>query len=471
MPGRKIFAGARLKAIRDLHRLTQAQLAARLDVSTSYVNQIENNQRPLTAAVMLALAEGFNLDLSELMSDKSDRLLADLREVLADPVFGTGAPSLPELKTVTSSAPSTAHAVLRLYEAYRKSAERLASMDDALAQQPGGAPQTAYEEVRDFFHYAGNYLDPLDRAAEELAQEIGGEPRHRLDRLVAYVEDAHAIKIAFTAPELPDMIRAFDRVARRLSVSDRLEPSTQFFQIAAQLALMEQTTRIGAILDAANFKTADARRICQIGLANYFAGALHMPYGAFLAAAEAERHDLGELAHRFGASTEQIAHRLSTLQRPKARGVPFFFARVDAAGTITKRHSATPLQFARFGGACPLWNVHQAFEAHGRIIRQLAETPDGHRYLCLAWSAEKPGRGFHGPARRYAYALGCEIEFASRLVYADGLAIGRDAAFDPIGVSCRICERRDCAQRSVPPVAAAISVDPDRRAVVPYEIV
>ncbi|MEX0627028.1 MAG: helix-turn-helix domain-containing protein, partial [Cucumibacter sp.] len=138
MPGRKIFAGARLKAIRDQHRLTQAQLAARLDVSTSYVNQIENNQRPLTAAVMLALAEGFNLDLSELMSDKSDRLLADLREVLADPVFGAGAPSLSELKTVTSSAPSTAHAMLRLYEAYRKSAERLASMDDALAQQPGG---------------------------------------------------------------------------------------------------------------------------------------------------------------------------------------------------------------------------------------------------------------------------------------------------------------------------------------------
>jgi len=149
--------------------------------------------------------------------------------------------------------------------------------------------------------------------------------------------------------------------------------------------------------------------------------------------------------------------------------VPFFFARVDAAGTITKRHSATPLQFARFGGACPLWNVHRAFEAQGQIIRQLAETPDGNRYLCLAWSSEKRSGGFNGITRRYAYALGCEISHASRLVYGSDIDLAR-ARFDPIGVACRICERRSCPQRSVPPLAVDIVIDADRRSIVPYQI-
>ena len=180
------------------------------------------------------------------------------------------------------------------------------------------------------------------------------------------------------------------------------------------------------------------------------------------------RHDLERLADLFGASIEQVAHRLSTLQRPGAKGIPFFFVRVDQAGTITKRHSATRLQFARFGGACPLWNVHRAFETPGQFLRQLAETPDGVRYLCLARDVSKPGGAFLAPIKRYAIGLGCEVQHAAQLVYADGLDLkGR---FEPIGISCRICERADCHQRSVPPLERRLRVDPDRRGLLPYEI-
>jgi len=148
-----------------------------------------------------------------------------------------------------------------------------------------------------------------------------------------------------------------------------------------------------------------------------------MPYTAFLAAARETRHDLEMLARRFGASIEQVAHRLSTLQRPGAKGVPFFFVRVDQAGTITKRHSATRLQFARFGGACPLWNVHSAFETPGRFLRQLAETPDGVRYISIARDVSKAGGQFGAPTRRFAIALGCEVTHAGDIVYADGLDV------------------------------------------------
>ena len=469
MAARKVFAGARLRALRNQHKLTQGELAVRLDISASYVNQLESNQRPLTASVMLALADGFNLDLSELMTDASDRLVADLREALADPVFGEGVPNLQELKTVAANAPDMARAMLQLYESYRKTNERLASVDAALTRDPQSGLQTAYEEVRDFFHYADNYIGPLDQAAEALAAELGEFGPDRLRRLIAYCAEMHNIRVTLTPPLATDTITQFDRSNRDLVVNSRLEPSTQFFQIAAVLGGLEQATLLGQLLDNASFKTSEARAIARMGLTNYFAGALQMPYGAFLKAAETHRYDIEELGHLFGASLEQVAHRLSTMQRPRERGVPFFFARVDAAGTITKRHSATALQFARFGGACPLWNVHRAFEARGEIIRQLAETPDGNRYLCLAWSAEKRSGGYHGTTRRYAYALGCEVSHAGRTVYGADIDLAR-AGFDPIGISCRICERRTCPQRSVPPLAAAITVPLDRRSIVPYEI-
>ncbi len=253
-------------------------------------------------------------------------------------------------------------------------------------------------------------------------------------------------------------------------LSDRAAPATRRFQLLHQVALLVQNDLLEATLDLARFQTDEARAIAKIGLANYFAGAALLPYGRFHDAARAMRHDLEALAHAFGASVEQVAHRLSTLQRPGAKGLPFFFVRVDQAGTITKRHSATRLQFARYGGACPLWNVHQAFETPGRFLRQLAETPDGVRYFCLARDVQKPGGSFRAPVRRYAIGLGCEVRHAPELVYADGMDLTNPRAFEAIGISCRICERQGCHQRSVPPLERRLTVDPDRRGTLPYEI-
>lgn len=470
MSTRKIFAGARLRSLRNQQSLTQKQLAVRLGISTSYLNQIENNQRPLTAALLVALGEYFALDLSDLISDKSDRVTAALREAFADPVFGETAPGLIETKNLAAGMPDSAQSLLRLYDAYRKASERLASVDAAMQSSAASGLQTAYEEVRDFFHFSDNYIDPLDHAAEALSKELGGPGRNFLHRLIAYFEDSHAAQVRFVEQGPETLLRRFDRTSRALELNARLAPSAQTFQLAAQLALMEQRTLIAEIVAKAGFETSEAENVGAIGLANYFAGALLLPYEHFRKQAEALGYDIEELAYQFGASREQVAHRLSSLQRPNARGVPFFFARVDAAGTITKRHSAAPLQFARFGGACPLWNVHRAFEGGARIDRQLAETPDGRRYISLAWSEDKRLGGHGAPLRRYAYALGCEIAHADRLVYARDLDLDATIQFDPIGVGCRICERANCPQRSVPPIAANIEIDTDQRGLVPYRI-
>ncbi len=463
MATRKIYAGARLAEIRQGLGLTQTGFARELGLSLSYLNQMERNHRPVSRDVVAGLAERFGVDVSVFSMDEADRLAADLREALADPLFKETSYSRAELDILSTNAPGLAHAFLALHRAHRQGQERLASLDEAL-DRPAHTPM-AWEEVRDFFHYCDNYIDSIDRAAEQFARQAGFEGPGKLEAGIAWLERTHRVETRLGG----EMLRDYDPSAGVLYLGAGTR-AHQAFQLAHQVALIAHDGLLDATLDFARFRSAEARQIAKVGLANYFAGAAVLPYESMLAAAREDRHDLDRMAARFGASIEQIAHRLSTLQRPGARGIPFFFVRVDQAGTITKRHSSTPLQFARFGGACPLWNVHQAFETPGRFLRQLAETPDGVRYFCLARDVTKPGGHFRAPTRRYAIGLGCEIKFASDLVYADDMDLTNTGAFEPIGVSCRICERQDCHQRAVPPVEKRLQIDPNRRSLLPYSL-
>ncbi len=461
MATRKLYAGVKLRETRTRLHLTQKAFAEKLGVSLPYLNQMENNNRPVSTGVVLALAQEFGFDVAELSTGDAERMVTDMREALADPVFADVTPPVADLRLVASNAPALARAFLELHRAYRQGHERLASLDEALGRDGGSVQASPWDEVRDFFHYCNNYIDAVDRAGERFAR--AGQPEASA---IAALE-ALGIRVEVVETE---HIRGFDRDAGRLALSAFAPPSTRRFQLVHQVALLTQGKLLDATLDLARFQSDEARQIAKVGLANYFAGAALLPYARFHEAARDTRHDLERLAVLFGASIEQVAHRLSTMQRPGAKGIPFFFVRVDQAGTITKRHSATRLQFARFGGACPLWNVHRAFETPGRFLRQLAQTPDGMRYISLARDVSKPGGSFHAPTRRYAIALGCEVKHADELVYADGLDVAAAAAFEPIGISCRICDRAGCHQRSVPPLEGKLRVDPDARGVLPYEV-
>ena len=463
MSTQKLYAGVKLRELRGRLGVTQKAFADKLGVSLPYLNQMENNHRPVSAAVVLSLVQEFGFDVTELTTGDAERIVSDMREALADPVFQNATAPLADLRLAASNAPALARAFLDLHRAYRQTHERLASLDEALGREDAALRPSPWEEVRDFFHYCDNYLDAIDRAAEHYAMPAGVRKDPLFIASDTLAKAGIDLQFSDTA-----QLRQFDADTRQLAISGRASGPTQRFQLLYQVALTTQDELLEATLDLARFATPEARDIAKIGLANYFAGAALLPYRAFQQAAMEERHDLERLADLFGASIEQVAHRLSTLQRPGAKGIPFFFVRVDQAGTITKRHSATRLQFARFGGACPLWNVHRAFETPGQFLRQLAETPDGVRYLCLARDVTKRGGSFGAPVRRYAIGLGCEVQHADALVYADGMDLR--GAFEPIGISCRICERRDCHQRSVPPLERRLRVDPDSRGILPYQI-
>lgn len=465
MATQKLYAGAKLREQRLRIGHTQKDFAARLGVSLPYLNQMENNNRPVSTTVVLALASEFGMDVTELSSGDSERLASDMQEVLSDPVFAGVMPPAADVRLTASNAPILARAFIALHQSYRQAHERLASLDEALGREDARATPSPWEEVRDFFHYCDNYIDAIDRAAERFASRAKDPSQMRAIAIEALAKAG--LTVEFTDM---DALRMLERERAVLHISSRAQPETQTFQLLMQVALRQQNSLLEATLDLARFSSEAARDIAKIGLANYFAGAALLPYGAFQDRAQSCRHDLEVLAQHFGASIEQIAHRLSTLQRPGAKGLPFFFVRVDQAGTITKRHSATRLQFARFGGACPLWNVHRAFETPGKFLRQLAETPDGVRYISIARDISKSAGRYGAPTRRFALALGCEVRHASQLVYADGLDLRRESAFEPIGISCRICPRTNCHQRAVPPLERNLVVDPDRRDVLPYRV-
>lgn len=466
----KLYLGTKVRKLRETRGWTLEQCAGRLALSPSYLSQIETNQRPATARVLIALTRAFDVDASLFDLDGDARLIADLREATTDVAGHAEAPTAGELKQAAMNAPRLARQFLALHQDYRRLDERLKKLNETLGRDEhaaDAAPALPYEAVRDFFHYRDNYIDALDRAAEDLAARLNlGDGVHPERELEAALNDLCGVRVA--TGQGRGAMRRFDPGARILYVDASLPGATRAFQMAHQLVRLRFEDLIEHELDRAAFDIPAARDVCRVGLANYAAGALLLPYRAFLEAARELRHDVDRLRNRFHVSFEQACHRLSTLQRPGWRGVPFYFARVDMAGNITKRHSATRFQFARFGGACPLWNVHEAFSAPDRILVNLSEMPDGAPYVCIAKSVSKPGGSFLEPDRRYALGLGCEIEHAAQLVYADGLDLNGPPT--RMGVNCRICERTDCTQRAFPPIDRTLAVPENERGVIPYTL-
>jgi len=465
--GVRLFVGPKVRQLRLEQRLDQAGMARLLGISVSYLSQLENDDRPLTAKVKAALARAFPLDWSSFDERQEEQLLGAFNWAMASPAVGSPPADPERTERLLLHYPDFAARYVDLHHAWRQAQDRIAMMEEALASDAAPAARMPWELVRDWFHEAGNYIHALDCRAEDLAEElgIGGGDVEAL--LIAALRDRHGCETLFVdAPG--DMQRAFDPRTMSVQINAAQPAATRAFLLAVQLMRMEARDMLTGLVADARIGGPGTDSLLHIGLANYGAGALLMPYRRFRDRARALRHDIDPLSRSFGVSFEQACHRLSTLQRPGARGIPFFFCRVDMAGNVTKRHSATRLQFARFGGACPLWVVHEAVAIPDRIQVQLGETPDGVRYVSMARGLVKPSGSYARSPRRYAVALGCEIEHAANFIYADGLRLHDEAAATPIGTSCRLCPRQGCDQRAFPPIDRPIRVDPDHRHVVPY---
>ena len=462
-----MFAGARLRRLREEHGLSQVKLARLLDLSTSYVNQLENDQRPITVPVLLALTERFNLPAHFFAPDSSARLVADLRESLAE----SHASPL-QLEELAARMPEVGQAIVSLH---RRMVHATAEVDALRTRVSVEIPEDParpmpFEEVRDFFYDRNNYIDGLDRAAEALFDthrlRVGG-----LDvQLIKVLSDELGITAVLDDEKAlgPNVKRRYRPDTRTLHIARWLHPGQRAFQMATQLALLAQADTLDAILAADDQLTPEAREVARIGLANYFAGALLLPYRQFLQSANELRYDIDQLARRFEVGFETVCHRLSTLQREDARGVPFIFVRSDAAGNISKRQSATAFHFSRVGGSCPLWVVHHAFNRPGEFITQVAQMPDGRSYFWIARTTDSPPSRYLGQRKSFAIGLGCELAHANKLVYSAGVDLTDAETSVAIGAGCKVCDRPACAQRAFPYIGRPVHVDPHASTALPY---
>jgi len=450
--------------------MTQAALAKFLDLSPSYLNQLERDQRPLTIPVLLKLNSTFDLDVQFFAADRNARLVSDLHEVVVDAAGGDSAP-LAEIEELATRQPEIARIVVAMHRRLRAATDQLDLFSARVAAPAGtaGMPMP-YEDVRDFFYDHHNHITGLDLAAERLFDEHG-LTIGSLDRQLARVAEERAGVTVLVRGDGADQAtpkRRYDPSTRTLTLARRLRPGQRAFQIATTLAFLLYGNELDAVLDETPSVTGESRQLTRVGLANYFAGALILPYGRFLRSAEELHYDIDLLGMRFEVGFETVCHRLSTLQRQGQRGVPFFFVRVDRAGNISKRQSATAFHFSRVGGSCPLWVVHDTFAHPGRIRTQISEMPDGHRYLWIARTAATNPQGFGTMDTNFAIGLGCDIDYADRLVYSQGLQLDDPAAAVPIGAGCKVCDRSGCPQRAFPQIGSPLAVSEHTSMDLPY---
>ncbi|MFK8082590.1 MAG: short-chain fatty acyl-CoA regulator family protein [Granulosicoccus sp.] len=466
----KIFVGTRLRQLRRENDQSQAQMAKAVGISTAYVNLLENNQRSLSVKVLMSIADAYGVDWRDLIQDGSDRLLADLRSAIQDPLFNTGQPDIQELRLAVDHAPKLVENFLHLYRSHSNVIERVMQTGDQLSTGASLASPEAI--VHDFFRGHSNYFSVLEEYSEKLRAEDPCEPDDLYYRIKARLRGKHGIEVS-TAPieQMERSLRIYEEIEGKIILSEALDFPNRTFQLAHMLGLIECASQIDKLTAdissevTANKGDADhAGKVrCQVELANYFASAFLMPYTQFKSAAESLAYDINRLGKTFGVSFEQVCHRLTTLQRKGDRGIPFFFIRVDRAGNVTKRFNASSITIAEYGGACPVWDLHATFSNPGTILPQFVEMPDGKRFFTISRTADRPAYSRDSQARRQALSLGCDLSHVDNIGYARPFNQSDEQLYGKIGINCRICPRQSCAQRAHNPLGIELSVDPSRR--------
>ncbi|MBV7282522.1 short-chain fatty acyl-CoA regulator family protein [Corynebacterium sp. TAE3-ERU30] len=462
----KTYVGSRLRQLRRERDLSQASLAETLGLSASYVNQIEHDVRPLTVSVLSKITEAFGIDATFFSHEDDSRLLAEVKDVIADKELVAQPVDLAELSEVVADHPTVAKTIVDMHRRYRTIRDKLSLLTDErshseeMKDHTGDLLDMPHEQVRDFIHANNNYFHQLDTAAEQLHQKLGlhlGSTPATLAALHQYITEEHGVTVLPTTTGTT--LHRYDPSTATLEISSLIGPGQQAFRIASVLAHLELGLELQRLVEEADFSTRESSLLALRGLASYYAAALLLPYTEFHELVDKTRYDLEYLANYTGLGFETICHRVSTLQRPGRRGIPFTFIRVDRAGNMSKRLSAGGFHFTHSGGTCPLWNVYEAFSNPGHVQRQFASMPDGRTYVWVARTVSHRYGTFDQGGKEFAIGLGCEARHAGRMVYFDALPVNNPAAAVPIGPGCRVCARTDCAQRAFPAIQGIARFD------------
>jgi predicted transcriptional regulator/plasmid maintenance system antidote protein VapI len=462
----KAFVGPKLRQLRRQNKHTQAQLAKQLGVSAAYVNLLENNQRSLTVPVLMSLSDVYGIDARSFIQTNEAEQLTELRSMARDPIFVGEAPDLQELRAALAHAPQLVDRFRQLYQDYQRLADHVQNSEF------DGDVKTALPEARlfEFFKSNRNHFPTLEAAAEAIRSRVGGPQDDLYALLKRHLRVNHSVSSEVRIlSQMQDTLMSFDEKRGHLELSEALDAPNRIFQLAYVAAKIEAADAIEKVAAICSVPDENNGRRLRNELLNYVAAAILMPFDSFLKIAKVTRYDLDRVAAGFGVTFEQVCHRMTTLQSPGEKGVPFFLTRIDRAGNVTKRVNPTQAELADTGGRCAVWNIHDAFQHPNVVVPQLVEMWDDKRYLTIARTTERPVFSRQTQDRRMVVVLGCEAEYRDEISYFNAFPLMKGGGFAPIGLNCHTCPRQKCTQRAHQPVHVRLNFDTHRRGATRFE--
>ncbi len=464
--------GVVIRRLRRQKNLTQKQLANQLNISVAYINLIENNRRSITVPILLKVASLFDIELSELTNDYNKQLNSDLMDIFSDNIFEEHELKNNDIKDFSINSPIVGDAVRTLYDKYLQNKKDLVELADQMISvkqeisDTVGSDRSSADFISDILQSNNNYFSDLEQTAEKESLLINFQQGNRLVSMINYLNQKFSIQIDFEEEKFKNgFVKKFIAEKNLLIISNSLSRESKEFMIAQQIGLIAAKDTIENKLKEEGINDKNTLALGKTVLANYFASSLLMPYDLFLDTAKKCKYDIDVLSNKFETSFEQVCHRLTTLQKPAHKGIPFHFMRVDIAGNVSKRFSLSGLKIPRYSVACPRWNVYTAFLNPGKIKVQLSRMLDGKTFVCLAKTISKRIGDYRSPETFFSIGLGFDINFSKDCIYADDLDLKNPV---PTGLSCRTCERENCRQRAFPPIHKSLKFNENVRGLSGY---
>jgi len=463
--------GHKIKAKRKKAGITQASLSRKLAISPTYLNLMESGKRKIDLDFLLKIANELNVDISDITKRTDTNLYQNLMDLLGDNLFENLDITNFDVKELINNNSSIAKALIKLGDNYKKKNQDIVSKVENISGKFIDSRKNSFpgEVVSDFIQENENYFPKLEDFATNIFHKIEKNNRTGYSSICEYLTTNHNIDVKDVVPdENKPFTKQFYPEEKKFILSDYLSLETKKLFAAAQVAQLEAGDIIDKYLKSFSFPTEESKKLSKVALLNYTGAATIMPYKFFYEECIKQRYDVELLQNTFATSFEQVAHRITCLQDPKMKGIPFHMLRADVAGNISKRFSLSGIEIPRYGGACPRWNIYAAFTMPGKINAAVSKMPNGEKYVCIARTVEK-GVGKHGMFKSLlSIGLGCQAKFAKDFVYADTLNLNDKKTETPIGVNCRTCDRMDCQQRAFPPLHKKFDIDLNKRGISIY---
>ena len=463
--------GHKIKTKRRKLGITQANLSKKLSISPSYLNLIESGKRKVNVDLLLKLANELNIEISDISKKIDTNLYQNLMDLLCDNLFEDLDITNFDIKELINTNPLIAKALVKLGDNYKKRNQDIVSKVENISGKFIDSRKNSFpgEVVSDFVQENENYYPKLEEFASNFYNKIQINNRVGYTSICEYLHNQHEIEVKDVVPdEKKPFTKQFDSSKKIFLVSDYLTLETKKLYAGAQVAQLEAGEIIDEYLNSFSFPSEESKKLSKVALLNYAGAAIIMPYKPFYKECIKQRYDVELLQNTFAVSFEQVAHRITCLQDPKMKGIPFHMLRADVAGNISKRFSLSGIEIPRYGGACPRWNIYKAFTMPGKINAAVSKMSNGEKYICIARTVEK-GIGKHGMEKTLlSIGLGCQVKYAKDFVYADSLNLNDKKTETPIGVNCRTCDRMDCQQRAFPPLHKKFDIDLNKRGISVY---